>query len=627
MKSNRERYRKSKQPSSSREYRGTSGLRSLGQGIERLERRELFAGDFDFATSFGTTATMFSSDVATDSSGNMYVAGHFEGTVDFDPGQGETFVRSATGGSRFIAKFNENGTFSWVRRVPIGGTPSVSGFSALDVSSNGDVYLAGEFSGAQDFDPGVGVSVLNSVGGTNTFVMKLSTTGNFVWAKQLGGSLIEVTDLVLGPMNDIHVVGQFHGTVDFDPGSAVRNMTASAGYDGYIAKLTSSGNYVWARRIGGTFGSDGVQNVAVDESGSVISTGYFAGSVDFDPSVFGTNFQTSVGVSDTFVLKLNQSGNFVWARQFDTQSETDLYVSVDVGVDAVGNVVLSGLFQGTRDFDPLGGVRNLTSVNNGTDRFFVKLSGTGRYLWANTISEGSSARIHVESTGEIYVAGGFAGTEDFDPSDGVIDLWAVSSPLPDIFVLKLEPTGAHAWVKRIGGGGIDVAAAVTVDEDDRILTTGVFARAVDFDPGDGVFYLEAILGTDVFISRLSSDAGNSGNSTLLGQARYNEQLGGYGIDMLLGRGDDELDNGLTGGTGISPLIIQRGTNQADWLKQASTSNIAGRFLHRARGSALTKAVDSFFLDENDHFSHVALDGDDLIQGIQTTYPGRAFGGR
>ena len=139
---------------------------------------------------------------------------------------------------------------------------------------------------------------------------------NFVWAKQMGGGNFDVgSGVALDGSGNVYTTGFFRGTADFDPGAGVFDLTStSAGFeDIFVSKLDSNGNFVWAKKMGGT-GGDGAHSVAVDGSGNVYTTGFFSGTADFDPGP-GTFNLTSAGFNAIFVSKLDSNGNFVWAKQ------------------------------------------------------------------------------------------------------------------------------------------------------------------------------------------------------------------------------------------------------------------------------------------------------------------------
>src|SRR6185436_2672271 len=128
--------------------------------------------------------------IKVDGSGNVYITGHFAGTVDFDPGPGifnlvtpDNFYTEM-----YILKLDASGNFIWAKQI--GGSSFVIGRSiALDATGN--VFATGYFYGTPDFDPGIGTFNLTSAGNEDIFIEKLDASGNFIWAKQMSGSLHE----------------------------------------------------------------------------------------------------------------------------------------------------------------------------------------------------------------------------------------------------------------------------------------------------------------------------------------------------------------------------------------------------------------------------------------------------
>ena len=139
---------------------------------------------------------------------------------------------------------------------------------------------------------------------------------NYAWAKSMGGTIFDVgRGIAVDTAGNVYTTGGFQETVDFDPGIGIVNLTSAGGYDIFISKLDVLGNLVWTKNLGGTSDDYG-QSIAVDYSGNVYTTGYFSGTVDFDPGAGIFNL-TSVGSIDIFVSKLDASGNFVWAKAWE----------------------------------------------------------------------------------------------------------------------------------------------------------------------------------------------------------------------------------------------------------------------------------------------------------------------
>ena len=449
---------------------------------------------FNWVKQMGGTSSENGLSIATDASGNVYTAGYFQGTADFDPGPG-TFSLTAASDDIFVSKSDAAGNFLWAKQM---GGASVEHAMSIAVDAAGNVYTTGYFSSSPaDFDPGPGVFNLIPAGFDDIFISKLDASGNFVWAKQIGGAGEDFGySIAVDGSGNVYTTGFFAATVDFDPGAGVFNLSSVGGTDIFVLKLDAGGNFVWAKQMEGA--GQGY-SIAVDAAGNVYTTGIFAGTVDFDPGP-GTDNLTYAGGSgqDIFVSKLDASGNFVWARQMGGVSPDQ---GKSIAVDAAGNVYTTGFFQGTANFDP-GGVFNLTAL--GADDIFIsKLDASGNFVWAKQMggtSDDVGLSIAVDASGNVYTTGDFQGVGDFDPGAGVFNL--TTSGGEDIFISKLDAAGNFVWAQQIGGASaISQALSIAVDASGNIYATGLFLGTTDFDPGAGVFNLTSS-GVDIFVEKL-----------------------------------------------------------------------------------------------------------------------------
>ncbi len=247
-----------------------------------------------------------------DADGYMYTAGFFGGIVDFDPGPGVENLTSTEIYGMFIQKLDTNGDLIWVKQI--GDLDFPGGWNFFDIrlsittDANGNIYTTGAFGGTVDFDPGPDVQNFTAIGVIDIFIQKLDADGNFLWIRQMGGANWECgNSIVADASGNVYTTGYFRGTADLDPGAGVQNFTAAGYGDIFIQKLDTDGNFLWAKHMGKTFNDEGT-SIALDTDGNIYTTGFFGGTVDFDPGSDVQNF-AAIGGKDIFVHKLDTAGN------------------------------------------------------------------------------------------------------------------------------------------------------------------------------------------------------------------------------------------------------------------------------------------------------------------------------
>jgi len=242
---------------------------------------------------------------------------------------------------------------------------------------------------------------------------------------------------------------------------------------------------------------DGGSSITTDANGNVYTTGTFTGTVDFNPNA-GTSNLTSNGGPEIFILKLDASGNFLWAISI---GGINYDRSFSITTDAYQNVYTTGLFEGTVDFNPGTGTNSLTS-NGNTDAFIQKLDSNGNFLWAKgfgSVNLDNGWSVTIDLNGNIYSTGRFEGTVDFDPGIGTSNL---TSSGPNAFIQKLDSNGNFVWAINIGGSDFDYGLSIAIDTFNNIYTAGSFSGIVDFDPGTGTSNLISNGSNDAFIQKL-----------------------------------------------------------------------------------------------------------------------------
>ncbi len=449
---------------------------------------------------------------------------------------------------------------------------------AVAVDASGNVYTTGYFFGKVDFDPGIASGdtfflTTQNPNGSNAFILKLNASGSLIWAKNLGG--IDFTDgyaLSVDGSGSIYTTGYFSGRVDFDPDTAATDTffitSAGPAENVFVSKLNSSGSFVWAKSFGGNDYADGY-SITTDGSGNVYTTGYFAGTVDFNPdtAAAATYNLTSRGNGDAFISKLNSSGGFVWAKNIGSTGDD---VGRSIAVDNSGNVYTTGSYFGTVDFNPdtaAGAVYNRTSTGNGDNIFILKLSSSGNFVWVKAMGGSDYAdplSIALDASANVYTTGYFTGTVDFNPdTTGGATFNITSTGLEDLFVSKLNSSGNFIFAKTMGGTSYLHGNSIAVDASANIYTTGFLIGTADFNPGTAptdTFNLTAAANQSVFISKLNS-GGNfvwasslGGTDEGTGAAIAADNSGNaYYAGYFVGTIDFDPDTSATGIFNITPV--------------------------------------------------------------------------
>ncbi|WP_299684931.1 T9SS type A sorting domain-containing protein [uncultured Dokdonia sp.] len=369
-----------------------------------------------------------------------------------------------------------------------------------------------------------------------------SKAQNFEWVKTMGSVTSgngwlghdQANAIATDSNGNVYTTGFFSGTADFDTGAGTTNLTANGTIrkDVFIQKMNSSGDLIWAKSIGAE-GDDEGFGITIDPFGNVIVVGSFRGTVDFDPGI-GVHYETfqtvfydnSNTLTNTFVLKLDTNGDFLWVKTMTSVR------GKDVTTDSSGNIYTLGDFKGTVDLNP---DTNPMAVDNFSDsstipfspffsQFIQKLDTNGNYLWAVS-SQGTGGQttndIEINSLGNIVATGRFHGEVDLDPH--IVNTAIFNSPIlqsglpgtisyaPIAFVQVLSSTGSFISAKQMEShtsstgiigtsGGIDLS----IDDMDNIYIVGHFTGEIDFDPNVTQSIIDGIGATNIFIQKLDS---------------------------------------------------------------------------------------------------------------------------
>jgi hypothetical protein len=207
------------------------------------------------------------------------------------------------------------------------------------------------------------------------FLFLSSSAQQFEWVKRIGNALDHQAFIVKTDVaNNVYIAGYFQSGFYFVPETSSNLAQAFGGDDIFIAKFSANGTFLWGKTIGGS-DQERPSGMDVAADGSIALTGYFSGTVDFNPGS-STNNLTATGNRDIFVLKLTASGDYAWAHKFGSSLPDE---GVATCFDLNGNVFVTGYFQETVDFNPGSGTNNFTAISY--DIFILKLDASGNYVW------------------------------------------------------------------------------------------------------------------------------------------------------------------------------------------------------------------------------------------------------
>lgn len=521
---------------------------------------------YRWASKVAGAGNEFADIIKTDAAGNIYIGGRFDGTCDFDPGTGISNKTSAGSTDGFVAKYTILGALVWV--IPIGSTGADRLFW-IDVDAAGNVYTIGNYNLTVDFDPGPGTFSHTSVGGVDVFMVKYNTNGNLVWANSIGGVNAEVAEnIALDASGNLYVGGQFSSpTLDLDAGVntfTVNNANTNVTQDPFLVKYDTSGNFAWGFNLQG-LSSDYIKSVTVDANDNVLVGGYFSTTMSVDP-ISGTSL-TSVGSADCFIARYSSTGNYDWSAKFGGVLADNIF-SITA---ANNNIYATGTFNTVVDFDPGLDTFNIQSKGN-TDAFIVSFSSTGTFNWAGSIGGfglDNSNYIIANSSGDVYVAGSFIDSADFDPSN--VNTYIKSVGGRDGFLAKYDNNGAYKWGMRIGSQGIDYLRSIDFDPiDGEILCTGYWATSTLYlDPNNYSISLPLTGLNDAFFAKygecefpiITTPPAITG-TCIGGTAQFNVVATGQNLSFKWQEGtngginwNDITDGGVYSGSSTSTLTL------------------------------------------------------------------------
>ncbi len=372
----------------------------------------------DWIRQFGSDDDDIGNGVAVDGSGNAYITGWTNGSLDGS---------NAGGTDVFLAKYASDGNQQWIQQF--GSADDDLGYGVA-VDGSGNAYITGHTLGSLDG---------SNAGGLDVFLAKYDSDGNQQWIRQFGSADYDQGwGVAVDGSGNAYITGWTTGSL---------NGSNAGGYDVFLAKYASDGTQQWIQQFGSGV-EDLAKGVAVDGSGNAYITGWTNGSLT------GSN----AGDADVFLAKYASDGTQQWIRQFGS-AESDS--GTGIGVDGSGNAYITGSTGGSLD----------GSTAGGTDVFLAKYASDGTQQWIHQFGsdkDDEGTGIAVDGSGNAYITGTTGGS-----------LNGSNAGPDDVFLAKHGSDGNQQWIRQFGSADDDQGRGVAVDGSGNAYITGTTRGSLD----------------------------------------------------------------------------------------------------------------------------------------------------
>ena len=370
--------------------------------------------------------------VTCDSSGNMYIAGTYEGTPTIKD-QNTTplgTLPTAEFVACYVSKFDSSGVYQYSRIIDSAGNDQVN---SVTCDSSGNMYIAGTYEGTPTIYEVTSGGVSTPVGTLPTaefiagFVSKFNSSGVYQYSRIIDGSgNDQVNSVTCDSSGNMYIAGYYQQgtpTIKDEDDIPLGTLPTPVERAGFVSKFNSSGVYQYSRIIDSA-GNDQVNSVTCDSSGNMYIAGYYQQGTptikDEDDIPLGT-LPTPVERAG-FVSKFNSSGVYQYSRIIDgDRFITDEITSVTC--DSSGNMYIAGFYSGTGTIKdeaefPLGTL----PFTEGRGGFVSKFNSSGVYQYSRIIFLEASdeiTNVTCDSSGNVYFSGYYTGTPTIKDQDGV----------------------------------------------------------------------------------------------------------------------------------------------------------------------------------------------------------------
>jgi hypothetical protein len=479
----------------------------------------------------GEGVVLYSQNSVIDQNSNVFVVGMFENSLNVVNQTGVYTQKSKGHYDVFVSKYDKDGNIKWTKTF---GGIVLDQVHSIAVDTSGFLYLTGRFDDTVDFDPGPDTALLASKGNSDLYILKLDNSGNYVWAKRIGGKEgVEIGEYIkIDNQNNIIITGTYYNVVDFDPGPGVAELTNLPNENIFILKLDKDGNFIWVKNMQSTRYIV-PSALAVDSDNNIFVAGRFEGVADLDP---GNNLYSIINNSkyeQSFYTKLDKDGKFLWGKHLT-------FVTINqIKNDQLGQNFIFGYHVKNFSFSTDTGDYTVNS-----DTFFhsyiIKFNKSGEFKWIKSFKNVFCRSIEIDKECNVYSVGSIYDSVDLDPSQ---DSFIVKPKgLGDAYMLKLDSNGNFIWGKQWGGASSNIIkTAISIDKLGNIFTVGMFKGTLDFNPDKGIEYLSSKSESNIFIQKLGPCMATTSKIPIIACNKYRAPSGKYIWDVS-GKYEDTILN-------------------------------------------------------------------------------------
>lgn len=417
--------------------------------------------------------------IATDNFGNVYILGSFD-SPNMEYGNNVSLINSDNKQEVFLSKYNNDGILIWTQKI---GYLDDDLGNSLCVDASGNIIVTGTFNFP---NLTVGIHTINNSGLTDIFVAKFDSNGNAIWLKAIGSNQYENSTFITTDSSDnIILCGEFN-SVSLPIGNST--LTNQGGMDIFITKIGTDGSDIWAKAYGGGLNENYPTAKTTLNNDIVISAGFKSPSISIENTILFNE-----GLSDVLIVKLNSTGNLIWAKQEGTPNNE---FASQVTTDLNGNIYQLMNFDASSMT-----IGNNSVTNNGYfDILLSKYESNGNVAWAKSFGGASydyPESIICDALGNIILSSIF-NSQSIDLGNSY---FFNNSGGLDVLIMKLNDSGNTIWAEKIGGIEDESMPHVTLDSFGNLFVTGSFETQ---SLGFGEFNLYNAGNWDVFLAKIDA---------------------------------------------------------------------------------------------------------------------------